>query len=78
MEIKKSGINYKYEDDGATTQGVTVSYTGYDQEGNSLNATAAITQADLKKDITFDDLTAKQIDALGRAKVAAWFGLATK
>lgn len=73
MEIKKTGINYRYEDDGVTVSHIDISYSGYESNGDSINSTATVT-ADMLEDVTFDDLTAKDLDKLGRSKIAAWFG----
>lgn len=68
LDIKITNINYNIDDDGNTRQ-IGTTFSGY--EGNeSVNANIPVTEEDLEKDVTFDDLTRKQIEALGRKKLA--------
>lgn len=73
MDIKKTSINYRYADDGFSVTRVDVSYQAYEQTGDQINATAAITSDQLPQGQTFDDVTAKDLDKLGRARIASWF-----
>ena len=68
LDIKITNINYNIDDDGNTRQ-IGTTFSGY--EGNeSVNANIPVTEEDLEKDVTFDDLTRKQIEELGRKKLA--------
>ena len=68
LDIKITNINYNIDDDGNTRQ-IGTTFSGY--EGNeSVNANVPVTEEDLEKDTTFDDLTRKQIEQIGRKKLA--------
>lgn len=68
LDIKITNINYNIDDDGNTRQ-IGTTFSGY-EGSESVNANIPVTEEDLEKDVTFDDLTRKQIEALGRKKLA--------
>lgn len=68
LEIKLTGINYRIDEDGNTTE-VGTSFSGY-ANGENVNANMVISAADLEESTTLDDLSRKQIEAAGRKKLA--------
>lgn len=68
LEIKLTGINYRIDENGNTTE-VGVSFSGY-AHGENINANMVIFEADLEESTTLDDLSRKQIEAAGRKKLA--------
>ena len=68
LDIKINNINYNIDDNGNTKQ-IGTTFSGY-EGSESVNANVPITEEDLEKDVTFDDLARKQIEALGRKKLA--------
>ena len=73
MDIKKTGLTYRYANDGQTIIKVEVAYNGYDNDsGSNINVTVAILSGDLS-DTTFDDATPVALDKIGKSKIAGWF-----
>lgn len=68
MNILITSINYKIDKDG-NTSGVNTSFTGI-ENGATISANVPLLADDLTEGETFDDLTRKQIEALGRKKLA--------
>ena len=68
LDIKITNINYNIDDDGNTRQ-IGTTFSGY-EGSESVNANIPVTEEDLEKDVTFDDLTRKQIETIGRKKLA--------
>ncbi|KAA8455235.1 hypothetical protein [Weissella paramesenteroides] len=68
MNIKLTNINYRISSDGDTSE-IGTSFSGY--EGNeNLTASMPLTIDDLESGTTLDDLSRKQIETLGRKKLA--------
>lgn len=65
MKAILTGVKYNIDNDG-NTQSIDASFSGYD-DGESVNATARLTDGDL------DSLSRKQIEAAGRTKAATFF-----
>lgn len=68
LDIKLTGINYRIDENGNTTE-VGASFSGY-ANGENVNANMVISAADLEEGTTLDDLSRKQIEAAGRKKLA--------
>ena len=67
LDIKLTGINYRIDENGNTTE-VGASFSGY-ANGENVNANMVISAADLQDGTTLDDLSRKQIEAAGRKKL---------
>lgn len=68
MEIKKTALTYNFDNDGNTTS-IAVSLSGNDG-ADYLNANMSVVAADLEEGQTLDDLGAKDITEIARAKLA--------
>lgn len=68
MDLTLTNLAFNFDNDGATVS-VSLSYSG-EKDGSFINGAIVLTQADLDKDSTFDDLNKKQLNALGRKKFA--------
>ena len=68
MDIKKTALTYNFDGDGNTSS-ITVSLS--DNNGaDYLNANMSVVAADLEDGQTLDDLGAKDITKIARAKLA--------
>lgn len=68
MNIKLSSLNYNFNDEGETN-GISVTFTGNEPNGgNYISANISITAEDLGEK-NFDDITRKEIESLGKAKL---------
>lgn len=76
MQIKMSNLNYNFDNDGNTTS-INISFSG--SEGtNFISATMVVTPDDLPQGVdTLDDLNRKQVQTLGREKLAKYTALTT-
>ena len=76
MEIKMSNLNYNFDNNGNTSS-INISFSG--NEGtNFISATMVVTPDDLPQGVdTLDDLNRKQVQELGREKLAKYTALAT-
>lgn len=76
MQIKMSNLNYNFDNNGNTTS-INISFTG--NEGtNFISATMVVTPDDLPQGVdTLDDLNRKQVQELGREKLAKYTALTT-
>lgn len=68
LDIKLTGINYRIDEDGNTTE-VGTTFSGYGN-GENVNASMVISTSDLDEGTSLDDLSRKQIEAAGRKKLA--------
>ena len=68
LDIKLTGINYRFDDEGNTSE-VSTTFSGYGN-GENVNANMTISAADLDEGTSLDDLSRKQIEAAGRKKLA--------
>lgn len=75
MDIKVTNINYRIDDEGNTTE-IGTTFSGY-SGGQSVNANMTLATADLDEGASLDDLTRKQIETLGRKKLADAVSVAT-
>lgn len=75
LDIKLTGINYRIDENGNTTE-VGTTFSGYGS-GENVNANMVISAADLEEGTTLDDLSRKQIEAAGRKKLADAVAVAT-
>lgn len=76
MQIKMSNLNYNFDNNGNTTS-INISFSG--NEGtNFISATMVVTPDDLPQGVdTLDDLNRKQVQTLGREKLAKYTALTT-
>lgn len=66
-----SNLNYNFDNNGNTSS-INVSFSG-SEGSNFVSATMVVTHDDLPKGVeTLDDLNRKQIQELGRAKLAKY------
>ncbi|EER75649.1 hypothetical protein [Weissella paramesenteroides] len=68
MDIKLTNINYRIDSTGNTSE-IGTAFSGY-VDNDSVNANMALRPADLEDGVTLDDLSRKQIESLGRKKLA--------
>lgn len=68
MDIKTTRLAYQFGNDGQT-ESVQIAFNG-SMSANYINATIEIKQDELDNRQSFDDLTKKQIEAIGRKKLA--------
>lgn len=72
MDIKLTGINYRFGADGST-ESVAVTYSAFDTTGNTVSATAVISTGTLKDGKSLDDLTKHDLETVAKATIADWF-----
>lgn len=72
MDIKLTGINYRFGADGST-ESVAVTYSAFDTTGNTVSATAVISTGTLKDCKSLDDLTKHDLETVAKATIADWF-----
>ena len=76
MQIKMSNLNYNFDNNGNTTS-INISFTG-NEGSNFISATMVATPDDLPQGVdTLDDLNRKQVQTLGREKLAKYTALTT-
>lgn len=76
MEIKMSNLNYNFDNNGNTSS-INISFSGNDSS-NYVNATMVVDSKDLPQGVnSLDDLNRKQVQQLGREKLAKLTALTT-
>lgn len=68
MDIKTNRLAYQFDDQG-NTESVQIAFNG-NETPNYINATIQIDKDSLADGQTFDDLSKKEIETLGRKKLA--------
>lgn len=68
MEIKITNINYRIDDNGATSA-IAATFSGY-ESSESVNANVELQANMMSEDKTLDDLTRKEIEALSRDRLS--------
>ena len=68
MEINTTRLAYQFDNEGQT-ESVQIAFNG-NMSNNYINATIEIKQDELDNGQSFDDLTKKEIEAIGRKKLA--------
>ena len=68
MEINTTRLAYQFGNDGQT-ESVQIAFNG-NMSNNYINATIEIKQDELDNEQSFDDLTKKEIEVIGRKKLA--------
>lgn len=76
MQIKMSNLNYNFDNNGNTSS-INISFSG-NEGSNFISATMVVTPDDLPQGVdTIDDLNRKQVQTLGREKLAKYTALTT-
>lgn len=76
MEIKMNNLNYNFDNQGNTSS-INVSFSG-SEGSNFVSATMVVTSNDLPQGTTsLDDLNRKQVQQIGRDKLAKSTALIT-
>lgn len=68
MDINTTRLAYQFGNDGQT-ESVQIAFNG-SMSANYINATIEIKQDELEDGQSFDDLTKKEIETLGRKKLS--------
>lgn len=68
MDIKTNRLAYQFDDQG-NTESVQIAFNG-NETPNYINATIQIDKDSLADGQTFDDLSKKEIEAIGRKKLS--------
>lgn len=68
MDINTTRLAYQFDNDGQT-ESVQIAFNG-NMSNNYINATIEIKQDELEDGQSFDDLTKKEIETLGRKKLS--------
>lgn len=68
MDINTTRLAYQFGNDGQT-ESVQIAFNG-SMSANYINATIEIKQDELDKGQSFDDLTKKEIEVIGRKKLS--------
>jgi len=68
MDINTTRLAYQFGNDGQT-ESIQIAFNG-NMSNNYINATIEIKQDELDNGQSFDDLTKKEIEAIGRKKLS--------
>ena len=76
MQIKMSNLNYNFDNNGNTSS-INISFSG-NEGSNFISATMVVPPDDFPQGVdTLDDLNRKQVQTLGREKLAKYTALTT-